>query len=211
MTTMIAAGKRMWLTLYAAACLIQFSAVGQLMQSWAGHWAENKEKILLLTAINTTITFSTEFVSRTALSKRIKDSEGFSFLVGNGSFWKTINRQSLINVWMTFFASLIAAPVYFFRKRLNRFLFFIGFGVFNSFLSQGIISFLRDGFLYVAGTRILFDLVYNGSVKYFFFEFFRRPIKVNSNIVKLTYIRGKQDLLTSFFKTTILNLLRLKG
>lgn len=210
MTSMIAAGKRMWITLYVAASLFQFSAVGLWFQSWVSHWSENKEKILVLTAINTSITFSSEFVSRTLLAPKFNDAD-LSFVVGEGSFWKRINRQSLINVWMTFFASLIAAPVYFFRKRVNRFLFFIGFGVFNSFICQGIISVLRDGFIYVAGTRILFDLAYNGSIKYFFFEFFRKPINGNTNIVKLTFLRGKQDLLTSFFKTAILNLLRLKG
>jgi len=211
MASVIAGCKKVWITFYTALSLLQLSPVGTMVVSWAQHWGQNRQKIITLTLINTSITLGTEFVSRSVLASGLETGDEYKFLVKNDKWYKSINKQSLINVWMTFFASLIAAPVYFFRKRKNRFLFFVIFGTLNSFVSQGIISFLREGVLMVMGRRLVFDLFYNGSIKYILFEFFRRPIKGNSNIFKLTFLRGKQDLLTSFFKTSLLNLMRFKG
>lgn len=211
MASVIAAGKKVWIALYTVLTLAQVSVLGQFVTKWADHWVSNRSKIITLTSINTGITFTTEFISRTVLSVNHSGDNGYKFVVGKGPWYKNINRQSLINIWMTFFASLIGAPVYFFRRRSYRFMFFVGFGTFNSLLSQSVISLMREGFLQIAIKRLSFDFFYNGTVKYILFEFFRKPIKNNGNFFKLAFLRGKQDLLTSFFKTGLLNYFKFKG
>lgn len=211
MNRVLFAGKKFTLALYTALSLLQVNTIGNFVTRWAFHWQSNKGKILMLTSINTTITLGTEFISRSSLKTSPIGGSEYGFVVGDGVWYNNINKQSLINVWMTFFASLLGAPVYFFSKGIHRFLFFVGFGVFNSFLSQNLISFLRTSFFGFSMKRIFFDFCYNGTLKFFMFEYFRKPIKRNHGWAKLAFYRGKQDILTSFFKTTILNLFRFKG
>lgn len=212
MSQIAAAGKKLAIWSYTLLSLVQVSAVGGAMAKWAHHWAANSSKIITLTTINTTMTFGSEFVSRSILSNSLTKDKEYRFIVSdNGAWYNNINRQSLINIWMTFFASLLGAPVYFFRRRHTRFLFFVGFGVFNSALSQGLLSVLREGILLISAKRLLFDFFYNGSLKFFMFEFYRRPIKNHNNFFKLYWVRGKQDVITSTLKNLILNLLRFKG
>jgi len=211
MSNLILAGKRLALLTFSTVSLLQISAVGTFFLKWAHHWNSNSAKIITLTTINTTMTFGSEFISRTVLSKSLTNGKEYQFIVGNGAWYRNINRQPLINIWMTFFASLLGAPVYFFGRRRDRYLFFIGFGVFNSALSQGLLSFLKDGFVFIAAKRLFFDFIYNGTLKFAMFEFYRKPIKYKNGFFKLYFIRGKQDVLTAFIKNLFLNLLRFKG
>lgn len=205
------AGKKLAVWSYTLLTIIGVSPVGGAIAKWAHYWGANSSKIITLTTINTTMTFGTEFVSRSILSNSLTTSDEYKFIVGDGVWYNNINRQSLINIWMTFFASLLGAPVYFFRRRHARFLFFVCFGVFNSALSQGLLSVLREGFLMISARRLLFDFCYNGSLKFFMFEFYRKPIKLKTNFFGLYWVRGKQDILTGIFKNLVLNLLRFKG
>ncbi len=205
------ASKKLAIWSYTFLTFLQVSPVGGAVAKWAHYWGANSSKIITLTTINTTMTFGTEFISRSILSNSLTKNKEYKFIVGEGSWYNNINRQSLINIWMTFFASLLGAPVYFFRRRSTRFLFFVSFGVFNSALSQGLLSFLREGFLLISAKRLLFDFFYNGSLKFFMFEFYRKPIKHKTKFLSLYWVRGKQDVLTGIFKNLILNLLRFKG
>lgn len=211
MSQIAAAGKRLAIWSYTLLTFLQVGAVGGAVAKWAHYWGANSSKIITLTTINTTMTFGTEFVTRSILSSSLTTDKSYQFIVGEGTWYNNINRQSLINIWMTFFASLLGAPVYFFRRRSTRFLFFISFGVFNSALSQGLLSVLREGVLLISAKRLLFDFCYNGSLKFFMFEFYRKPIKLKTNFFSLYWVRGKQDVLTGLFKNLILNLLRFKG
>jgi hypothetical protein len=211
MLSIAAAGKKLALWSFTMISLIQVSSIGGAAAKWAHYWGANSSKIITLTTINTTMTFGTEFVSRSILSRSLTKDKSYRFIVGEGRWYNNINRQSLINIWMTFFASLLGAPVYFFRRRHARFAFFVGFGVFNSALSQGLLGVLREGVILISAKRLLFDFFYNGSLKFFMFEFYRKPIKAKTKFFSLYWVRGKQDLLTGVFKNLILNLLRFKG
>lgn len=213
MSRIMALGKRASLFAFTTLSLLNFSALGTFVGKWGHYWSANSGKIVMLTFVNTGITTGTEFVSRSILSKGVHKQNHFKFITSNeGPWYRHINQQSLINIWMTFFASLLGAPVYFFRKRWNRFAFFVGFGTFNSFLSQGLLSMSGITTAYIISyQRLLFDFLYNGSIKFCMFEFFRKPIAAHCSIFKLTYLRGKQDLITSFMKNIILNILGFRG
>src|SRR3989338_4661820 len=96
--------------------------------------------------------------------------EEHGFLIQSETGETRIHSQSLINIFMTLFASLLGGPVYFLRRTSHRFLFFIAFGTFNSILSQSLVTIFRDGVVMLASTRLLFDFFYNGSVKFLLFE-----------------------------------------
>jgi len=211
MSMVAAAGKKLAIWSYTLLTFLQVGAVGGAVAKWANYWSANSSKIITLTTINTTMTFGTEFISRSLLSNSLTKNREYQFIVGDGAWYNNINRQSLISIWMTFFASLLGAPVYFFKRRHARFLFFVSFGVFNSALSQGLLSVLREGILMISASRLLFDFCYNGTLKFFMFEFYRKPIKLKTNFFGLYWVRAKQDVLTGTFKTLILNLLRFKG
>lgn len=191
----------------------QIESAGNVVGLFFKYWSANSRKILMLTFVNVVITCFTEVVSRTVLVNTITQGSQYGFFVGDGAWYNIINQQSLINITMTFFVSLFGGVIFFIKHRSNRFLFFILFGGWNSFMSQYILMNISAGAIAISGTRLLFDFFYNMTLKFFMFEFYRKPIvQTNTrNVGKLFFLRGKQDLVTSFLKNFALNILRLKG
>lgn len=182
--------------------------------AWSHYWATHRGSILMLTAVNTSITVSSEAGARFLWPVFTGEHE-HNFFVKTESGATTIHRQSLINILMTFFASLVGGPVYFIRRGANRFFFFLSFGMVNSVLSQGLAAFLRDGLISLALHRLYFDFFYNGTVKFFMFELSRQPILNRRRSIRgvgaVTAIRSVQDFLTTAFRVAMLNLFGLKG
>lgn len=202
--------KRLTALIYVIYSLTPAMPVGTFFVRWSQHWVQNQSTILKLTAINTSITFSTEVVTRTVLSRGRFNQKHFKFFAGQGNFFQRINRQSLINIFMTLLASLMGAPVYFFKRRRFRFTFFLSFGVFLSVFAQGLVGLIKDGSLALHINRLLFDISYCATLKFTLFEFFRRPI-LKAKFLRMFYLRGKQDILTSFIRNFLLNLFNLRG
>ncbi|MGE0615499.1 MAG: hypothetical protein AB7P04_07650, partial [Bacteriovoracia bacterium] len=123
---------------------------------------------------------------------------------------------SAINIWMTFFASTVGGPIFFFQNVRSRYLAFLLFGACNTFVSQVMVyCTLGAGFAgmsMVDPLRLLFDVAYMGSVKYGMFELFRRPIlKSRNNAARIGIFRIGQDFLSTFLRVSMLNLFGFKG
>jgi len=217
MATMAAFGRRLWIAVYTLVMTAQgvgFEAASVGMVRWANQWWLNRQSIVMLTAVNTTLTTGMEFVSRSIAEQwhPAEERNDYAFIVAEPDGSQSINRQSIVNIWMTFFASLLGGPVYFFRRRLHRFWFFIGFGCANSYMSQLAGHYVRDGLLAIATSRLLFDIIYNGTFKFMMFEWLRRPIvAAQTNFLRIGSFRVLQDLLTTLFRVVVLNVLGFKG
>ncbi len=197
----------------SCAIFAQQSPLTHAVYEWSSHWWEQRGSIAMIAGVNVALTTGTEVISRT-IAAPLFGNEGreYSFLIADNSGHLHINRHSLINIWMTFFATLLGAPLNYFRNRKRRFLFFTGFGGFNSILGQGLSSWMLDGSFAVGSSRLLFDLGYNATIKFAMFEFFRSHIiRARKCIVRIGKVRVKQDLITSFFKVILLNLLKFRG
>ena len=142
-----------------------FGSVVLGLSLWKQYWWFNRERIVVLTFINTLVTFGYEALVRSLLAPMMAESGAYHFLVITELGDWMINQQSLNNIFMTIFASLMGGPVYFIKSRFNRFLFFGGFGSFNSVLSQCVSSVIRYGGIQIFLGRLVFDLIYNGTFK----------------------------------------------
>lgn len=172
---------------------------------WLAVWFQNRDAILKLTVINVAITLGNELLVRSVLSMMHVGIDGFFVFSSNGAL--VINRQSAINVCMTLFASLLGGPVYFISTRVKRGVYFVGFGLFNSVLSQFIVSLLKDGSLLLSAIRLLFDAVYTLLVKFSIFELFRGPIlAAESAVLRVGFLRVSQDILMTTLKVIIISL-----
>lgn len=189
--------------------LLSFSGLTSAVNTWLLTWRMNRTSIILLTSVNTGLTVVSEMLSR-EISVKVSGKKEFGFFVKSQR--TTIHRQSLINIFMTIIASLFGGPVYFFQKRVYRFLFFLHFGLLNSFISQVFSGLLRDGRFMFAGARLIFDVIYSGTIKYFIFERGREYIiSFQQSITKIGGLRAFQDFLCTFFRVFILNALGFKG
>ncbi len=201
------------MTLIGIFSLVKVSVMNPAFVSWHSHWVANSSKILTLTAINTAITTTSEVVSRTLLNKTVQKDNSYAFLTrGDGHFISRINHQSLISIIMTIVISLLGGPIYFFKRRSERLLFFVLMGSGCSIFAQNVLVMTTGTYLFNM-TRLWFDLIYNATFKFFMFEFYRKPlVKTKSTkLFSLFGIRIKQDVVTSSVKNFILNALRLKG
>lgn len=189
---------------------------GPRVKRGLGYWYrslwKNRYNIVLLAVVNISITTATELVSRT-FAAPIAGAEDQHFFVKNETGAYTIHRQSMTNIWMTLFASVLGGPVHFFSRRRDRFLFFVGFGCLNSVFSQAMSGWMRGGGVaLIAANRLLFDLCYNASWKFIFFELGRKPIlRAGFNVVRIGRVRVAQDLCSTFFRVWLLTLLKFKG
>lgn len=181
---------------------------------WAAQWWSNRQAIVAMTTVNTGITAGMEYLARTTLAPLFhkEGDKTYSFIVHDSMGNSAVNRQSLINIFMTLFASLVGGPVYFFLKTRHRYLFFFSFGFANALFGQAASSVIRDGIMNVIAGRLLFDLAYNGSVKYFMFEWMRKPIvKAKTHLGRLMFFRISQDFLSTMIRVVALNLLGFRG
>ena len=179
---------------------------------WVSTWWAHRDSIATFALINTVVTAGSEMVTRGLTAPLARHPERERFLVNARDGSSRFHRQSLINICMTFFASLLGGPVYFFASLSGRFLFFVGFGVFNSLLSQTFCGWLLSGTASLSVTRFTFDLFYNGTVKFGLFEWGRERV-VNLRAVRSIWrvggIRVGQDFVTTLFKVLVLSLLAL--
>jgi hypothetical protein len=206
-----AAIGRYWTMLLMSVALQLSQPVSSSVLSWSNYWWSNRSAIVLFTAVNTTITTVSEAGTR-ELWPLLTGQQEHGFFVSNEQGATRIHTQSLISIIMTFFASLLGGPVYFIRSGRYRFLFFLGFGTCNSLLSQGVVSFFRDGVMHFAAKRFYFDFLYNGTLKFILFETSRRPIlKRRRSFVGVATVRSVQDFFTTAFRVIMLNLIGLKG
>jgi hypothetical protein len=185
---------------------------------WAELWVEQMGAILLLTAVNLVLTTVTELVFRQFLVSNLfswSGSHEFGFFVQTPHGF-SIHRQSLVNIFMTGFASLFAGPVYFFSRRKFRFLFFLGFGLVSSLLAQNLAELVRAGTLGFLASRLMFDLAYTSLIRFPMFEIFRGRVasaclSTRRVLVRVTSWRTLQDASTSFVRILVLNLIGLRG
>jgi hypothetical protein len=167
--------------------------------------------IVSLTLVNTAITTASEVGSRTIISG-LNGAYDSSFIVKGPDGLQHVHRQSLINILMTILASLLGGPIYFITRRHHRFLFFISFGVFNSILAQSLSSIFIDGLLLIVRRRLVFDFIYNASIKFILFEYVRPYLlKHRASPGLILGFRITQDFLTTSIRVVILNILKLSG
>lgn len=213
MSHVYTAGKRLAVIFFSWLSVLQSPLFVRGVQTWTQTWVNNRRHIIMLTVINATITAGTELASRSITSPFLgHKKKDYGFFVKASSGKNSINRQSLINIWMTIFASLIGGPVYFFKRRKHRFYYFVAFGTCNSLLAQTISGLFIDGLMTIAITRLLFDFVYNGTLKFFMFEWLRKPILTyKEKALRVGAYRVKQDFITTFIRVNLLNLLGFRG
>jgi hypothetical protein len=212
MSTLVANGRRLFVYAYTSLLLSQGTPIRAGVLAWSTTWWCNRTPIVMLTLINTSLTTGMEVVTRSVSAPLTSSADDYHFLVKDPAGHLTVNRQSLINIWMTFFASLLGGPVYFFTRRWSRFAFFVGFGACNSVLGGAMSSLIRDGVIALFPNRILFDLVYCGTFKFMTFELMRSPIlAVRSSPVSVGALRLGQDFCNTLFRVMILNALKFKG
>jgi hypothetical protein len=184
----------------------------QSARKWSLYWWINRRSILMLAVINTLITTGNEYILRSVMAPLTSEHSSYAFFVTDHLGSMHINRQSLTNILMTLFASVFGGPVYFMSNTRNRVLFFLSFGFFNSFISQGISSFIREGLIHIAYQRLVFDMAYMATFKVLIFELGRRPIlKAKGSFYRVGMVRISQDFCTTAFKVLTLNLIGLKG
>ncbi len=190
---------------------LQVSPIGVALTRWNSLWSENRAQILVLTAVNTSITVGNEVLARSITSYWSGTSSENGFIVNNGNSY-SINRQSLVNIWMTLLTSLLGGVVFFINIRYHRFLFFFFSGFIISAVSQYLSHLIRDGVFYLDYRRLAFDSVYILSIKYFVFELGRSQItKAAGKFRRLTGIRLLQDFATTLLRVAALNLTGFKG
>jgi hypothetical protein len=179
-------------------------------------WWQNRGDILSLLVVNIGVTIVMEAVVRTLFTKLDLSGAGFEFLIHDGGSVR-INHQSLTNMWITALTSIFGGPVYFLEKRKHRYLFFAVFGLLVSGVGQFMAA-ASSGYAMFASrslvnVRLLFDIVYNCTFKFFMFEIARKPILRRRVRVSLRVgqIRLSQDFATTFVRVGLLNVLGLKG
>ena len=211
MDVVVARGQRLLLLFYTFVSLTSTTVLVNPASAWIRYWAANRVSILMFTAVNTAVTTASEIGSRT-IYPAITGHEQQTFIVTDSTGHQKVHQQSLVSIFMTLIASLLGGPVYFIKKRRSRFLFFILFGTFNSFVSQGLSSVLRDGVITVIFARLAYDFFYNGTVKFYLFEYTRPALlRFRNSYAKIGAIRVTQDFLTTFFRVAMLSLIGLKG
>jgi hypothetical protein len=204
-------GRRLAIIIYQILWLRIWPLVTGPALKWYQYWTTHRASIIFLAAINTSITTASELGSRTIVSV-VSGAVNEGFVVKTKDGVERVHRQSLINIVMTLLASLLGGPVYFITSKLNRFVFFISFGVFNSVLAQTMSSLVIDGVLLIIGRRLLFDFWYNASVKFLLFEYVRPfLLRHRSAPMKVIGFRIGQDFITTCVRVVILNILKLSG
>lgn len=194
--------------------LTSVTRVVQFSSAFNRIWWHHKSQIITLTAINTTITLATEMASRTITEPYFSSSDQSSeagFIVKDADGSHRVNRQSLINILMTVFASLLGGPVFYMKERKSRFSFFVLFGGFNSVLSQSIAGYASIMMPLSYLSRLVFDLIYCATIKFAIFEVGRNPILNASKVRKMWIVRIAQDFTTTCIKVIILNIYQFRG
>lgn len=169
-------------------------------------------KLIKLIIINVSLTIIWEYISRSILVWGGFSVEFYNFFrpLKESNHYFAINHQALIQIWSTFFATLLGFPIFYLCSKIHRFGFFIALGVVLSILSQILVILTTIDYQW-SFTRLGFDIMYAGSVKYFLFEYYRERIVVRDNTAKLFFVRGRQDFSTSLFRNLLLNILQIKG
>ena len=169
----------------------------------------NYRKVLKLTLVNILITITFEFIVRTTLMV-ITQAADIGFFVGDISGAWRIHKQVLINIMMTLFASLLGAPALFVKSRRFRLLYFVGFALINSLISQLVVGVLLSQFVWADFKRLYFDILYALSIKFWVFEL-GRPLLVEKgcSILGLGKVRLAQDFTTTTVKVVLLKIFSL--
>jgi hypothetical protein len=180
--------------------------------SWARIWKIHYTSLLSLIAVNTVITAFNEFASRSLQSIFMNDANlQISFFVTQGSSY-AVNRQSTVSIVTTLVTSTFGGVVFFINRRFARFLFFLIFGCFASFVGQIFGHLVRDQVLSFSISRFWFDLSYLVTIKYTIFEFGRGAIRSSfGKPIALGWFRFTQDFLTTALRVLALNILGFKG
>ncbi|MFZ4715723.1 MAG: hypothetical protein ACOYL6_18515 [Bacteriovoracaceae bacterium] len=173
-----------------------------MIRKWFNYYRINRRRIAQLTLINVALTILSEFVVR----------ELFSLVLGHewSMLTNKLNYQSLINILMTIVVTNIGGVVLFVPKRKNRFVLFCFISLLASIIAQ-VIAFELSSLNLFSFKRLIFDLVYAGSLKFLFFEYFRNQLVIpHKNIFQLFLTRSKSDIAMTVIKTCILGLIGLK-
>lgn len=209
MTRILVLGRHFSATILGCIALLQSSSAGIVATKWAGYWMTHRVNIVQMTLVNTVLTTTNEIVSR-SISSKISSQSNNGFIVKE-SGRSGINRQSLINIWMTILASLLGGPVFFIRNIRKRFAFFVGFGVVSSAAAQYFAYLFRGGEI-ISTARLFFDLGYLVTVKFTMFELGRRAfIFTKYRLKQMSAIRVAQDFGSTFCRVLLLNLFGFKG
>jgi hypothetical protein len=206
-----AQGRRFFILVYQTLGLRIYPLISVPALKWIHYWNTHRTSIIFLAAINTSITTASEIGSRTVVSV-VSGTTNEGFIVKTPEGNQRVHRQSLVNIFMTLLASLLGGPVYFITRRRHRFIFFISFGVVNSFLAQSVSTLVVEGVVLVIGRRMMFDFWYNASFKFLLFEYVRPYLlQHKASPFKIIGFRVGQDFFTTCIRVVILNVLRLSG
>jgi hypothetical protein len=180
--------------------------VQEFFVQWFGYFSANKEKILLLVFVNALLTFAIEAVLRGYLLSNLFNNQDNQLLVQGGS-GLLLNKQTFINITMTMIATLLGGPVYFYKSRKARLLYFMIFGVINSCFAQSISHYIFQYSLNDFTKRLGFDFIYSLCIRFSMFEFFRKEVlRAQTSLFKILFARSKQDVLTALVRVIVLNL-----
>lgn len=171
------------------------------------HRQHQHKRTIELLLINLTLTLGMELLWRESLFWLGMATEEMRFLVPQDS-GLTLNRQSMINLAMTGLATIIGTWVFFTKTLLARFIGFVSTGLLLSIFAQTIVNLSFANPTLVENDRILFDVFYGATVKFFAFECSRKLlIARDSAYRKLFGVRLAQDATTSLVKVSLLNTL----
>jgi hypothetical protein len=195
---------------------LQMDQLGQIATHWAQIWKVHRQSLLRLAVINTSLTLVNETAVRELISYLGGANEFFShmgfFQDSTQNYGFAINRQALINIGMTLGASIFGGPVFFLSHARSRFLFFVIFGLLNSTFFQfaSWIAFTGEQKI-IQPSRLLFDVAYLVTIKFWMFERFRIPIQLAlRRPMRLGFLRIQQDFLLTALRVFLLGLFGLK-
>lgn len=190
----------------------QFQLVNQGVIRWSVHFWAHRMQIVELTVVNAAITTGMEYSSRTLGHGLLGKDDEQAFLVPDGLGGHRLHRQSLINILMSIVGSILGGPAYFFNRRGLRFAFFVGFGILNSFIGQGLACIILSDVFILEGRRVFFDLFYSGTFKFGIFEFLRGPIvRSHGKVFRLAFFRFNHKFWTTFFKVQLIDWLGMRS
>lgn len=163
-------------------------------------------------AVNVLITLSMEIgIRESSYFLNLVDDSSVRFFHFSNTGALYINSQSLVNLFMTFFATVLSVRVFLENNLKQRYLYFVSFCVLLSLLAQSASSYVQPNFQFSL-SRLGFDLLYGMTIKYMVFSIYRKPIlnTVHSSFKRTVRFRITQDFILSCFRFACLTLIGLR-
>jgi hypothetical protein len=166
------------------------------------------QSLLVLASVNVCLTLFVEVVLRGFIFPSLLHMHEAKLMIHSQTHF-LIHKQTVINCLMTFSASILGGLSYFMPSRFFRWVYFGLFGIANSIFAQVILHLTLNYSLNDLPERVIFDLFYSLSLRFFFFELFRQQIlNTKFKVFKLTGWRSLQDFSLAALRIAILTVFK---